>query len=106
MLLSLAGAPASSISYDYTLTRIGTEPFRDVLIKSLMKEMKATLETPGMVEMCGCHAAVIEEFLSGMDQKYAGGESGKGVERYLISELGFTEEEISLLKAELQGMAY
>lgn len=103
MLLSLSGAPVSEIGHDYALTRIGTEPFRDVLLNSLMKEMKATLETPGMVEMCGCHAIVIEEFLDGMDQQYAAGESGKGVERYLVSELGFTEEEVALLKAELRG---
>lgn len=46
LLLSLAGADSSVVDHDYTLTRIGAEPAREMLTKKLFQGKPINLEDP------------------------------------------------------------
>lgn len=106
LILSLFEAPEQVIAQDYALTRIGTEPFRDVLLGKLVQQMgddgKAVgLNTPGMEEMCSTRGDSILAFLRSVDEKWGG--EGKGVKGYLTEVVGLSEEDLMKIKEKLRA---
>lgn len=64
-------------------------------------------EMPGLIEMCSSDGSVMVGFLEWMEEQW-GGESEskgkwKGVDGWLKKELGFTKEEVSVLRKNLGG---
>lgn len=103
LILSLLKAPDHVIAQDYALTRIGTEPFRDVLLAKLLQQMgeqeKGGLDTPGMEEVCSVRGPTVLAFLKSMDDEWGG--DGKGVEGYLTQEIGLKEEDLVKIRERL-----
>jgi protein tyrosine/serine phosphatase len=101
LILSLFEATDDLIAQDYALTRIGTEPFREVLLGKLTQQMGEDgkglrLDTPGFLEMCSVRGPTIVAFLKSMDEKWGG--EGNGVKGYLTEVIGLTEEDITKIK--------
>ena len=106
LILSLFEAPDDLIAQDYVLTRIGTEPFREVLMGKLIQQLGEDgkglrLDTPGFSEMCSTRGSTIVAFLKSMDEKWGG--EGNGVKGYLTEEIGLTEEDITKIKGKLSA---
>ena len=99
LLFDLAGAERETIAFNYALSRIGVESKREILTKNLkaMYPPEITEETPGFKEV----ASIKEEFILGFLDVLAA-EFG-GTEGYCKNQLGFTDEEISILKGRLKG---
>jgi hypothetical protein len=110
LILGLANAPPEVIARDYTLTRIGTEPFRDHLLGVMLSHLRANgidnpFEMPGFEELCGVRGATILAILDWMGEKWGGGVHQRdsnalypGVQGYLTQELGFSVEEVERIK--------
>ena len=122
LLLALLNTPPEEIAHDYALSRIGTEPGREMLLKNLLLYMGLNSETdlnkPGVKEMCGVSGEVITAFLRSMNARFGAdmdeikevGSEGKegrrdlypGVVGYMKS-LGFREEDLEKIRIELRG---
>jgi hypothetical protein len=99
-------APEHVIARDYALTRIGTEPFRDVLLGKLLQQMGddgkgLRMDTPGMEDMCSVKGPSILAFLRSMDEKWGG--AGKGVKGYLTEVMGLSERDLARIKEKLRA---
>jgi protein tyrosine/serine phosphatase len=98
LLLCLAGASHEVIAYDYSLTRVGVEPRREMLWEMLkMWNKDWTEETPGMAEFVQVRDEFILAFLNAVDKEYG------SVEAYVRDVLGFSEEEVGVIKRVLRG---
>ncbi|RDL39357.1 uncharacterized protein BP5553_03697 [Venustampulla echinocandica] len=120
LILALMHSVPEEISRDYALTRIGIEPFREYLLKSLLQQMgktpdDETFSEPGMEAICGTRGDTILALLEWMDGKWGAfsaeqDQSDKkgaftGVEGYLIERLGFDKEEVEKIKSRLARKA-
>lgn len=96
VILSLAGVPADIIAYDYSLSRIGVEPARELLLYMLKTWNKDwTLETPGMKEFSQVKAEFMLGTLEMMEKKYGGAEGyARG--------LGFGDEDLEAIRGVLK----
>lgn len=113
MVLALVDAPPEDIEFDYALTRIGVEPFREYLVGALLQQMgrendKSALEEPGMEAMCGVRGPSILAVLEWMGEKWRQDSNSSkirypGVEGYLRKELGFSNDEIVEIKKALSA---
>ncbi|KAF2035522.1 hypothetical protein EK21DRAFT_84573 [Setomelanomma holmii] len=98
LLLSLAGASRELIAYDYTLTRIGVEPRREVLLQMLKLWNKEwTNETPGIREFVQVKGEYILAFLDAVAERYG------GVRGYVRDVLVFEEDEVVAMELVLRG---
>ena len=98
LLLSLAGAPTSLIAYDYTLTRVGVEPNREMLLQMLKLWNKEwTAETPGMSEFVQVRGKFMLGFLDAVQEKWG------GVEGYVVEVLGIGKEGVERMRGVLRG---
>ena len=107
LILSIFEAPEQVIAEDYALTRVGTEPFRDILMGKLVQYIGdgegVGLDVPGMEEMCSTRGPSIIAFLKSMDDKWGG--EGKGVKGYLNEVVGLSEEDLVRIKARVKANA-
>ncbi|KAH8663650.1 tyrosine phosphatase family-domain-containing protein [Tricladium varicosporioides] len=115
MILALAGASKEDITRDYTLTRIGIEPFREYLLKALLSQMGKTLEEgaldePGMQELSGTKGDNILAVLEWMDAKWGSDANDLAVQKaypgvvgYMITELDFPPEEIGRIRRNISA---
>jgi hypothetical protein len=105
--------PPDIIAYDYALTRIGTEPFRDRLLGGLINHFAQNgitkpFDEPGFEECCSVKGPTIIAVLNWMGEKW-GDEAQEsdskvlypGVHGYLIKELGFSREDLRQIKKSL-----
>lgn len=100
-MLSLAGAPRDSISYDYPLTRIGMKPQREMLGQILKQwNPELTPDTPGMTGFVQVKGEYILAFLGKVDERFG------GVEIYVRDVLGFGEKDAEKMKEVLRGGKY
>ncbi|KAH8816978.1 protein-tyrosine phosphatase-like protein [Xylogone sp. PMI_703] len=95
LILGLAGAPVEAIVADYSLTRIGVEQVKDILVETLLIQTGLTIDQPGMLGICNIYAGTMTKFLSMMVSRWG------GIEGYLEKELGLTPEEIESIKTKL-----
>ncbi|KAJ9609889.1 hypothetical protein H2200_006218 [Cladophialophora chaetospira] len=104
LILSLAGVPDADIAYDYSLTRIGFEPERESLIAFIKKwKPELTEDTPGMREFSAVREEYMVRFLKDAREVYGGDEGEGWAEGYVKRELGFSGEEVDMLKENLRG---
>lgn len=107
LILDLMGVPAEQIAQEYALTRIGTEPFREMLLPVVLKTYgagaavaggggAADLNTPGMREFLSTDAAVMVDFVGRLRTEHGGAEG------YLRDSLGFSEEEVAQIRERLR----
>ena len=95
----MAGAERETIAFNYALTRIGVESKRETLTKNLkaMYPPEITEESPGFKEVASVKGEFILGFVDVLREDFGGAEG------YCKNELGFTDEEINILKNRLKG---
>lgn len=108
--------PPDIIAKDYTLTRIGIEPFREKLLGQLLLMLGRErdswdstgkgFEEPGMGGLCGVRGGTIITFLKWMDEQwgvFGTSELYPGVNGYLKQELGFSSEDLESIRGTLRA---
>lgn len=82
------------------MTRIGVEPARDFFLKELYSAKIRTnpIAERGVVGLCSVHYETMVRFLEYLREKYEGGGMG-----YMLTELGFSEEDVEKIKINLKG---
>lgn len=92
MLLTLAGADPETVTLDFLLSRVGTEPARELLLSFARKGAGVESDdAPGFKNLCSLRASCWNAFLAGAERKY-GGFSG-----YVTGTLGFSEDELAVI---------
>lgn len=120
-MLALASSSPATISHDYALSRIGTEPYREPLLAHLLAYLGISREDavkmPGMLEMAGTHSWVIIRLLEWMDVEYGDLEGEfvpadvddskmrrwSGVDGWLVKVLGFSADDAEIMRLNLGG---
>ncbi|KAK4033220.1 tyrosine-protein phosphatase [Parachaetomium inaequale] len=95
LLLTLAGASAETIAFDYMLTRIGFEPAREQLLGLLAKGMVTSVDAPGFLNLANMRVSCWDAFVKAVEAEYG------GFEGYVRGTLGFSEEDIAKIKSNL-----
>ena len=97
IFLALASAPKHVIAHDYSMSRIGIEPGREMLTKMMQTWNKDfTADTPGMRDYSLVKAEFMEGTLEMIEEKYG------GVEAY-VKGLGFEDEDLEKIRRVLKG---
>ncbi|KAG8835035.1 hypothetical protein FRC17_005657 [Serendipita sp. 399] len=89
LLLSLLGVADEVIARDYSLTRIGLEPFRGELLEKFKELMTSYPQVA--TGLASSNASAMLKFLELLQTKYGGARA------YFIQHSGFTDEELDLL---------
>lgn len=98
LLQSLAGTPPDAVSLDYLLSRIGTEPVRTMLLAFALAGTNAeNLEQPGFQNLCSLRGESWAAFVAAVQREYG------GFEQYVVKTLGFSEEDVAKIKANLKA---
>ncbi|KAF2490983.1 hypothetical protein BU16DRAFT_543257 [Lophium mytilinum] len=98
VIMGLAGCPVDKIADDYAMTRIGIEPHREALLGMLMQWNKSwTMKTPGMHEFSQIKGTNIKAVMEMAEDKYG------GMKGYVKKNLGFSDEDIEKITANLRG---
>ncbi|OIW28900.1 hypothetical protein CONLIGDRAFT_397592 [Coniochaeta ligniaria NRRL 30616] len=100
LLMTLAGADPDTVSLDFLLSRIGTEPAREQLLAFAKKESRImSTDQPGFHNLANLREVCWNAFLSALDREY-GGFSG-----YATKELGFSDEDLKVIVENLRTSA-
>ena len=107
LILDLVGVPAEIIALEYALTRIGVEPFKEVLLPGALRSfglgegqgLAEAANTPGAKELLTINEGIMLDFYAYLKEKYGGAEG------YLLTRLGFDESGISKIRARLSSKA-
>ncbi|KAL0942245.1 uncharacterized protein CTRU02_200131 [Colletotrichum truncatum] len=99
ILQSLAGTKPDDVRFDYMLSRIGTEPARERLLKYALlgTALAAEDDHPGFYNMCSLRRSCWDAFVAGVEEEYGGWES------YVTKTLGFSNEDLEKIKDHLRG---
>lgn len=97
LILALAGAPSSAIANDYALTRVGIEPAREQLLVIFQEQAGFDLDQPGIAEMFTIKGDIMLSFLEMLEERWG------GVEGYMKEELGLTDADRQIIRANLRG---
>ena len=96
LLLALAGTDAETIELDYLLSRIGTEPVREQLLAFALHGSGAeSIDAPGFRNMCNLRVSCWRRFVQALERVYGGWEG------YVTGTLGFSEDELRVIKRNL-----
>ncbi|KAJ7068614.1 protein-tyrosine phosphatase-like protein [Mycena amicta] len=95
ILLKLAGVNNEAIAHDYSLTRIGREPARAMIIERLSKEPLFASNNEAALNMFTCRHETMTAFLDMLESKYS------GVEEYVKRFLGFTDADIATIRSNI-----
>ncbi|KAK2730568.1 hypothetical protein CKAH01_02396 [Colletotrichum kahawae] len=98
ILQSLAGAAPDDVRFDYMLSRIGTEPARERLLRYARVGTGTTAddEHPGFYNMCSLRTSCWDAFVAGVEETYGGWEG------YVTKTVGFSNEDLERIKAHLR----
>ncbi|EFQ31263.1 tyrosine phosphatase [Colletotrichum graminicola] len=99
MLLFLAGSDEDTLTLDYMMTRIGSEPLRDVLLERAVQDNGAVngLEDPTFQNLCNLRASTWELFVKQVKSQYG------GFDGYVTGKLGFSKEDLEVIRKNLRG---
>ena len=89
----LAETPAEAINRDYLLTRVGVEPFRNMILAGSGVVIQ---EHPGMLNLLSVRPGTMAAVIAAIDEKFG------GVKGYLMKELGFSAEDVAIIAANLK----
>ncbi|KAH8204693.1 hypothetical protein TruAng_001168 [Truncatella angustata] len=96
LLMALAGASADAISLDYMLSRIGTEPVRQLLLKFAMAGANAqSTEEPGFYNLCQLREESWNAFVQGVQRDYG------GFDQFVTNVLGFSQKDLAKIRNNL-----
>ena len=97
ILLSLAGADREFIAFNYSLSRLGIEPARTLLVTALKRTCPpgTTEESPGFKEACSMKPEYILGFLDKLDEV-------GGVEGYCKQYAGLSDGDLVAIKQKLK----
>ncbi|KAJ0291818.1 hypothetical protein Brms1b_002649 [Colletotrichum noveboracense] len=98
ILQSLAGTAPDDVRFDYMLSRIGTEPARERLLRYARVGTGTTAddEHPGFYNMCSLRKSCWDAFVAGVEETYGGWEG------YVTKTLGFSTEDLEIIKLHLR----
>lgn len=98
IFLSLAGAPDQVIADDHAVTRVGVEPQKANLM-AIVKKWKPSIDesTPGFTSFLSTESSHMLSFLEAVREKF------ESIERYLHSQLGFSQEHIDQIKTKIKA---
>jgi protein tyrosine/serine phosphatase len=100
LLLTLAGAQPDTVSLDYLLSRIGTEPAREQLLAFAMKESRIrSLDEPGFLNLASLREVCWRAFLDALEGKYG------GFHGYVTKTLGFPGDDVETIVRNLRARA-
>ena len=98
LLLSLAGEAPDRIALDFMLSRIGTEPAREELVAFARHGAGVQSDdAPGFYNLCSLRVSCWDAFLGAVERDYG------GFERYVVTTLGFSEDELAAIKRNLRA---
>jgi len=95
ILLKLAGVDDEAIAHDYSLTRVGREPARAMIMKRLSKEPLFASNSEAALNMFTCRGETMMAFLSLLEEKYG------GVEEYAKRYIGLADDDIATIRDHL-----
>ncbi|KAL8377784.1 hypothetical protein RB595_008460 [Gaeumannomyces hyphopodioides] len=94
LIASLAGQDPALVELDYLLSRVGTEPAREMLLGFLMKGSgAATTDDPGLHNLASLRSSSWRAFLDAVAREHPDG----GLRAYARDALGFSEGELRLI---------
>ncbi len=98
LLLSLAGASSEDVTLDFLLSRIGTEPARELLLSFALRGTGAeSQDAPGFYNLCSLKAKCWDAFAGAVGKEYG------GFDGYVTKALGFSDEDLAKIKKNLQA---
>jgi protein tyrosine/serine phosphatase len=98
LLNQLAGTAQDVIVYDYVLSRLGTEPVREKLVKFAMMSLNIDdIETPGFVNLVDLRAENWLAFQRALQKEFGSWDG------YVTKGLGFSEEDLKTIKINLRS---
>ncbi|KAI6784435.1 Tyrosine-protein phosphatase-like protein [Emericellopsis cladophorae] len=98
LLNQLAGTAQEDIVYDYLLSRLGTEPVRDKLVKIAMINLGIDdIETPGFANIVDLRAEYWLAFHTALQEEYGSWDG------YVTKGLGFSAEDLDTIKKNLRS---
>ncbi|KAK3325470.1 protein-tyrosine phosphatase-like protein [Apodospora peruviana] len=96
ILMALAGGEPDAITFDFMLSRIGTEPVRDLLLAFALKGSGAeSVEAPGFHNLCNLKTSGWDAFVKAAESEYG------GFEGYVTKTLGFSSKDLATIKKNL-----
>ncbi|KAL0942690.1 tyrosine phosphatase [Colletotrichum truncatum] len=99
LLMSLAGADEQTVTLDYMLTRIGSEPVREILLERAKHDnnCESGLDVPAFYNLCSLRVSTWELFVSEVKAKYG------GFEKYVTCRLEIAEDDLDQIKKNLRA---
>lgn len=98
LLQALAGADADAVRFDYMLSRIGTEPARDLLLQYARMGTGVTDDnTPGFLNLVSLRPTAWDTFVAAVDRDHGGWDG------YVTGALGFSDADLAVVKKNLTG---
>ncbi|KAI0594651.1 protein-tyrosine phosphatase-like protein [Biscogniauxia sp. FL1348] len=98
LLLALAGASEDVIILDWLLSRIGTEPVRQMLLHFAQSGSNASSQDqPGFYNLTSLRRSCWETYAAAVQKKYG------GPEKFVTDQLGFSEEDLAKIKQNLRN---
>ncbi|KAK2769774.1 hypothetical protein FQN53_005916 [Emmonsiellopsis sp. PD_33] len=99
LILNLVGCPTDLIAKDYTLTRVGIEPVREVLTKDLLgsNDPNSEVVLKKLTAVGSVFYGTMVAFVEFLEREFDGGAEG-----YLRSKLGFSAEDVEHIRANLR----
>ncbi|EEH37041.1 hypothetical protein PAAG_07459 [Paracoccidioides lutzii Pb01] len=100
LILHIAGCSPDIIAEDYVLTRVGFEPVREVLLKSLLDGTENVDESVkrALAVVGGVPYEAMVQFLVFLEREFE-----RGAEGYLRTKLGFSVEDIERIRQNLRA---
>ncbi|KAI3318011.1 protein-tyrosine phosphatase-like protein [Xylariaceae sp. AK1471] len=96
LLLSLAGASEDAITTDWLLSRIGTEPVREMLLAFARNGTDAYSEDQaGFYNLVSLRRSCWQAFVKGLEREYG------GFEKFVTDKLGFSQDDLTKIKKNL-----
>ncbi|KAK2057105.1 tyrosine phosphatase [Colletotrichum caudatum] len=98
LLLSLAGSDDDTLTLDYMITRIGSEPLRDVLIERGIRDNAVSngLDDPTFCNLCNLRVSTWQLFVERIKSRYG------GFEGYVTERLGFSGGDLEVIRRNLR----
>ncbi|KAI1487961.1 protein-tyrosine phosphatase-like protein [Biscogniauxia mediterranea] len=98
LLLALAGASEDVIILDWLLSRIGTEPVRQMLLQfALLGSDASSQDQPGFYNLTSLRRSCWETYAAALQKRYG------GPEKFVTDQLGFSQEDLAKIKQNLRN---
>ncbi|KAI1258634.1 protein-tyrosine phosphatase-like protein [Xylariaceae sp. FL1019] len=98
LLLALVGASEDVIILDWLLSRIGTEPVREMLLAFAKKGTESSDEMQaGFLNLVGLKRSCWQAFVDGMNREYG------GFEKFVTDRLGFSASDLATIQRNLKS---